>query len=660
MPEAIGDLAVPSFKQVLELQRVGSPRIAPDGSAIAFTKRTVDWDSNRSESEIWLSRPGEPPFQLTRTKDGSSSNPVWSPGSTQIAFTAKRGEKTQVFVINVNGGEAWQLTRSKEDVKDFRWSRDGTQIAYTCSDEAAAEDKQRQKEYGKYEVEDNEYRMTHLWLIDVSESEPEPVRLTEGHKLSVGSFEFSPDGNRIAFDHRPDPLINSIANANISVISLEDKEVELLVDREGPDSRPRWSPDGKSILFSTSQQDLSSFFYLNRELAVVSAEGGDVRVLTKAFDEDPSGAVWNSSGIFFAAYQQTVRRLFRLDPANGTTAADSRFKGSVSAFHFADDPKTLVIQSDSADSLPELFRVDGGEVEQVTTMTGQVQGWALGQSEVVSWRSLDGAEIEGVLYKPDGFVTGKRYPLLVIIHGGPTGISRPAMVSTYVYPIHQWLAKGAIVLMPNYRGSAGYGEKFRSLNVRNLGVGDMWDVMSGVEHLVDEGLADPDRMGAMGWSQGGYISAFLTTNTDRFKAISVGAGISNWMTYYVNTDIHPFTRQYLKATPWDDPNIYAKTSPMTNIRNASTPTLIQHGEFDQRVPIPNARELFQGLRDNDVPTRLIVYKGFGHGINKPKEQLAAIWHNWQWFSEYLWEEEVEMPLPPESDDSHESEADGDD
>jgi dipeptidyl aminopeptidase/acylaminoacyl peptidase len=231
-----------------------------------------------------------------------------------------------------------------------------------------------------------------------------------------------------------------------------------------------------------------------------------------------------------------------------------------------------------------------------------------------------------------------------VIHGGPTGIDVPSPVAGYVYPILQWVEKGALVLRPNYRGSAGYGEKFRALNVQNLGVGDMWDVMSGIDFLNNLGIIDTNKMGSMGWSQGGYISAFLTTNTNRFKAISVGAGISNWVTYYVNTDIHPFTKQYLKNNPWQDMNIYLKTSPMTNIKNASTPTLIQHGEFDRRVPIPNAYELYQGLQDMGVPTKLVVYKGFGHGITKPKERLAAIWHNWQWFNKYLWGENVEIPM----------------
>jgi dipeptidyl aminopeptidase/acylaminoacyl peptidase len=223
------------------------------------------------------------------------------------------------------------------------------------------------------------------------------------------------------------------------------------------------------------------------------------------------------------------------------------------------------------------------------------------------------------------------------------------LVSGYVYPYLQWLNKGALILEPNYRGSAGYGEKFRSLNVRNLGVGDMWDVESGVDYLIAKGMVDPEHVGAMGWSQGGYISAFLTTNSRKFKAISVGAGISNWVTYYVNTDIHPFTRHYLQATPWDDMPIYLKTSPMTNIKKARTPTLIQHGEFDRRVPIPNAYELFQGLQDVGVEVKLIVYKDFGHGISKPKEQLAATWHNWKWFAKHIWDEEVVVPLKVEDE-----------
>jgi len=241
---------------------------------------------------------------------------------------------------------------------------------------------------------------------------------------------------------------------------------------------------------------------------------------------------------------------------------------------------------------------------------------------------------------PADFDATRKYPLLVVIHGGPTGVDRPTMSDDRYYPVERFAAKGAVILKPNYRGSAGYGEKFRALNVRNLGLGDYDDVISGVDMLIGRGMVDKDRVGAMGWSQGGYISAFITCYSDRFKAVSVGAGISDWMTYYVNTDIHAFTRQYLKGTPWDDPEIYRKTSPITYVNRAQTPTLIQHGDQDRRVPPPNAFELFQALQDRKVPAKLVLYKGFGHPINKPKQQRAVMEHNYQWFSKYIWGEDV--------------------
>jgi len=311
-------------------------------------------------------------------------------------------------------------------------------------------------------------------------------------------------------------------------------------------------------------------------------------------------------------------------------------------FSVTRDGRTTAFVASDATTFPDVYvaPVDSMQPRKLTNAGAQVANWPSAPIDVVSWKSRDGAVIEGVLHKPVGFEPGRKYPLLVVIHGGPTGVSRPTpFSSTSTYPIDVWVGKGALVLEPNYRGSAGYGERFRSLNVRNLGVGDAWDVLSGIDYLIAQGMADPDRVGTMGWSQGGYISAFLTTHDSaRFKAVSVGAGISDWMTYYVNTDIHPFTRQYLKATPWEDPAIYAKTSPITYIKGAKAPTLIQHGATDQRVPLPNAYELYQGLQDVGVPTKLIVYKGFegvGHGPSKPKSSRAVMEHNLEWFDEYI-------------------------
>ena len=657
-----------SFEQVISLRSVGTPILSPDGKHIVYTIGSTDWKDNSYDTEIWLTREGEAPFQLTRSTKGSSTSPKWSPDGKWIAFASSRNDKSQIFVIRPNGGEAQQVSNEDEGVSNFEWSPDGKQFAFVKAEPEDKEEKKRKERYGGWAADDAEYHLSHLWLLEFKPdmmpspgefpcydekkdstakndciTYPKATRLTGG-SFTVSGFDWSPDGKMIVYNRQPNPLINYSMYSDIEVIDVASKQIKYKVTNPSVDNYAAWSPDSKKLLYTSSLDDTTSFYYKNDKLFVADLTGGKPALLAQDFDEDISSIVWNDSGIFFAAFQRTKRQLFRIDMSSGQIKALTNGKDILGGYSFSKDGKILAYSASSATTLSEIFKTPllTFKPVQITTMSKQIATWKTAVSEVISWKSKDGSEIEGVLHKPQNFDPSKKYPLLVMIHGGPTGIDLPQPVPGSVYPVLQWLEKGALVLRVNYRGSAGYGEKFRSLNVRNLGVGDMWDVMSGVDFLIARGSVDADRMGCMGWSQGGYISAFLTTNTDRFKAISVGAGISNWMTYYVSTDIHPFTRQYLQATPWDDPEIYRKTSPMTNIKNAKTPTLIQHGEFDRRVPIPNAYELLQGLQDNQVPAKLVVYKGFGHGINKPKERLAALWHNWQWFNKYIWGEEVEM------------------
>ncbi len=682
----------PSFEQVISLRAVGAPAISPDGRGIVFGVRTADWQANRFDTELWLWREGEPPFQLTRTEKGSSSSARWSPDGKWIAFLAERGNKQQIHLIRPNGGEAQPITDHKEGISGFRWAPDGKRIAFNAQERESEEMKQRKERFGEFTVEDAEYRQSHLWLVEVladpwpapseapcpprSTAEPDsvqtdsaraaavlsdtvatpapfcaelpkPTQLTQGIESTVTGFEWSPDGRRIVFGHQPDPLINSWGGADISLLEVATRQVRPLVTRPGSDGGALWSPDGRWIVFGSSAGDTISNYYTNTQLFRIAADGGEPVRIAADLDENIGSLTWTGTGLYGVAWQGAAsRRIVVIDPMSGRTRVLPGGPSTLLALDVSADGRTAAFTGQTPTTLPEVYRSPIPALRPValTQMTGQIQGWPVGTAELVRWTSTDGEEIEGVLHKPAGFDPARKYPLFVMIHGGPTGIDFPVPVTGSVYPVVQWLARGALVLRPNYRGSAGYGERFRALNVRNLGVGDAWDVLSGVDHLVGQGMVDTTRIAAMGWSQGGYISAFLTTTSDRFRAISVGAGISNWMTYYVNTDIHPFTRQYLQATPWDDPEIYAKTSPMTYIKQAKTPTLIQHGELDRRVPIANAYELFQGLQDVGVPVRLVVYKGFGHGIDKPKEQLAALWHNWQWFAQHIWGEEVELPL----------------
>lgn len=660
---------VPTFEEVISLRGVGGVSISPDGKDVIFGMQTTDWSDNRYDMELWLSRNGGTPFQLTSTAKGSSGGADFSPDGQWIAFIANRGNKNQVYAIRVAGGEARAVTNEDEGVSSFIWHPSGKSIIFRKGEKDDPNKKEREKRYGGFEADDAEFTLEHLWMIeflpdmrDPSEMPcyeksdsakvkagcidwPKAQRLTEG-KFTVTSYGVSPDGTKIAFSQQPDPLINSSVKADLSVLDITSKAITKLVTNPSFDFFQDWSPDSKEILFTTKGSDTVSHFYTNSHAEIINLATKATRQVAKSLDENVGGLIWRPNGIFGSIQARTNRVMVRIDPSTGNHSIVAGLPDMVGQLAFSSSGSQFAMTARANDGLTEVFIASwpNPAPRKITDMSSQINGWKVATSEVISWKSKDGAMIEGVLHKPADYDPNKKYPLLVVIHGGPTGVDTPSPIPGSVYPIVQWLDKGALVLRVNYRGSAGYGEKFRSLNVRNLGVGDAWDVLSGIDYLDSKKVIDRSKMGCMGWSQGGYISAFLTTNSTVFKAISVGAGISNWMTYYVNTDIHPFTRQYLKATPWSDEAIYKKTSPMTNINNAKTPTLIQHGEFDRRVPIANAYELLQGLRDRGVPAELIVYKGFGHGISKPKERLAANWHNWQWFGKYIWGENITLPL----------------
>ena len=639
---------VPTFEEVISLRSIGSVAMSPDGKNVAFTVTSVDWNDNRFDTEIWLSKDGKKPFQLTNTTKSNSNNASFSPDGQWIAFLSDRGNKNQLHVMRVDGGEARVITKEDEGISGFEWHPSGTKFVVLKQEKDDKSKKDREKKYGAYETDDKEFSLSHLWTLDFKPDMPESseftsydslklkefpklVRLTEGN-FTVTAFSVSPDGRSVVFNQQPDPLINSSVHSNISLIDLADKKVTSLVTNPSGDNFQDWSPDSKEILYTTNLSDTTSNFYMNSKLFILNLDSKSSRQIAKDLDESLGGFVWKPTGIYSSIWNKTKRPLYKIDPKTGNHSVMLNTPEQIYGISFSKAGDKYAFVGRNGNQLNEVFI----GTNKLTDMTSQVASWKTAQSEVISWKSKDGAVIEGILHKPMNYDASKKYPLFVVIHGGPTGIDTPTPVpGGGVYPVLQFLDKGALVLRVNYRGSAGYGEAFRSLNVKNLGVGDAWDVLSGVDYLDSKGMIDKSKMGCMGWSQGGYISAYLTTNTDIFKAISVGAGISNWVTYYVGTDIHPFTRQYLKATPWSDEAIYRKTSPMTNINNAKTPTLIQHGEFDRRVPISNAYELVQGLRDRGVSSELIVYKGFGHGITKPKERLAATQHNWDWFNKYV-------------------------
>ena len=646
---------VPTLDELLTMQSVGATQISPDGKWIAYTVNYGDFKQDAFVTQIWVANTETGArVQLTRN-DKSSTAPRWSPDGQWLAFLSNRVEdKNQIFLINPSGGESRQLSKSETAVNNFAWSEDGKTIAYTATEPIAKPLKDRKEYYGDFDVVRAGYSHVHIWTLDVPEAMKAPIagkQRTKKTDFSVNSFSWSPDGSTIAFSATINPDLIQGVTSDIYLLKLSDDSVQKIVAQPGPDNNPLFSPDGKQIVFSSAMGQ-KIFFASNSKLAIVGVDGGTPKSITDGFDENPGLLEWSRNGIYFAGLQKTASHLFRVDPVSAkitrVSQPDHLMAGGFSVTRGAD---RIGFTVSSPTSVAEVFVSDTRAFtpRKLTNFNDQTKSFTLGTREVISWQSQDGTTIEGVLIKPADFDPAKKYPLLCIIHGGPTGIDRPMLLTpdARYYPSDIWAARGALILKVNYRGSAGYGEKFRKLNVGNLGVGDAWDVLSGVDFLIAKGWVDRNKVACMGWSQGGYISAFLTTSSDRFVAISVGAGISNWATYYYNTDITPFTINYLGNDPAEDPAIYAKTSPMNYIKTAKTPTLIQHGEFDRRVPIANAYELRQGLENRGVKVEMVVYKGFGHGINKPKSMRAVMQHNLSWFNHYIWGDPMPDLTAPE-------------
>ncbi len=414
------------------------------------------------------------------------------------------------------------------------------------------------------------------------------------------------------------------------------------------------SPDGKKLLVARRERD--NFYFTQSDLwtldvdkwqpLLAKEEINDKLVkITGSLDRTPMNIHWVKEGIFCSHVEGTKTAIIHISKSGEISTLD--LEGySASLFNTFDVSESgrLCFLGFNSSKIEELYITQNAitvsklEFIQITNFGKQIQNWRFGTVETIRWASKDGTEIEGVLRKPDGFDPKKKYPLVFIIHGGPASFDAETLLprnSLYYYPGIQFSNLDILVLRVNYRGSIGRGQAFLELNKDNLGIGDMWDLESAIDYLEKQGFVDTNKIGCMGWSQGGYISAFVGIHSKRFKAVSVGAGIADWYTYHISNDIPQFTTHYLSGSPFRNRELYEKTAPISNIKNAQTPTLIQHGEIDQRVPLSNAKELYRGLKEMNVPVELFIYPGMGHPIIKPKENRTVMYQNLNWFSHYL-------------------------
>jgi dipeptidyl aminopeptidase/acylaminoacyl peptidase/imidazolonepropionase-like amidohydrolase len=635
---------------MFKVKQVGSVQPSPDGKRIAYTVREAIMEGETSEYRTQIhvaNTDGTAAYPMTQGEK-SSTDPQWSPDGQWIAFTSSRSGKNNLWLIRVQGGEAEQLTDVKTGVTGFKWSPDSRQIAFLAEDPPTSDEEKRSKEKNDPQVVDENVKMSRLFVVPVArkaEGKRAARQLTTGPSSAGGdaedfgpaAFDWSPDSTTIAFTHTRTPRPEDWSSADISLVDVASGTVRPLVHTGAAESNPLYSPDGKWIAYLASDNPPTWGF--NVTVHLVPATGGTTRPLAETFDRGPTLVGWSadSQKIYYSEADGTLNGLFTLPLAGaphllGKTVGvlgNVQLNASRTLFGFSLETTTQPQEAVIAD-------VNDGEPIRVSHINKDAPDLPLGHTEVVHWKAPDGLPIQGLLTYPVGYQKGTRYPLLLIVHGGPAGVFQQNFLATVrPYPVAVFAARGYAVLRCNPRGSGGYGKDFRYANYHDWGGGDYKDLMAGVDHVIALGVADKDRLGVMGWSYGGYMTSWIITQTHRFRAASVGAGVTHLESFTGTTDLLSFLPDYLGGEFWDRPGAYRPHSPLSHVKGVKTPTLIQHGEKDDRVPTSQGYELYNALKRQGCTVKMIVYPRMPHTPTEPRLTLDAMKRNLEWFDTYV-------------------------
>jgi dipeptidyl aminopeptidase/acylaminoacyl peptidase len=630
----------------LKVKALGNPSVSPDGTLVVYTVSNEVLAADKSEyvTQIWLaSIDGKRNDQITFA-DKSSANPKFSPDGRWIAFTSTRKDnRANIFLMRVSGGEAEMITDLKSSVSDFDWSPDGNWIAYTMTDPKSAEEEANDRGRNDFRWIDENIKMARLYVMPVakdSNGKRESRKLTTMNR-SVTGFEWSPEGKTIVFNHVSTPSANDWPSSDIAMVDVASGSVrDLATEKNSAESALHFSPDGKWISGIASDSGKWAQHYTIR---VYPSGGGAPRVFKDSFDSQPSVLGWTPDGtkVMFTEAKRTGTSLYEANVADGAINEMDYQDAVITGVTMTKVGSTfgIALVQQTANTPPEvsagIFGRPGGLI-RISNANAEIAKMAVAKTEVVKWKSKDGREIEGLLTYPANYAAGTKVPLILNIHGGPAGVFQQNYIGGRgVYPLATLASKGYAILRPNPRGSSGYGTEFRRANFKDWGFGDYEDLMTGVDHVIAMGVADPNRLGVMGWSYGGYMTSMIVTKTKRFKAASAGAPVTNMMSFNGTADIPGFIPDYFGGQAYEIPEVYAKHSAMFNIKGVTTPTLVIHGEADVRVPISQGYEFYNALKNQGVSTRMIVLPRQPHGPNEPKMQLAAMHANLEWFEKYL-------------------------
>jgi dipeptidyl aminopeptidase/acylaminoacyl peptidase len=640
-----------TFNDLIKLHRISTPEVSPDGNWVAYTISTPDLEANRDVSNIWLvSANGGDPIQITQS--GKDHSPSWSPDSKTLAFLSSRDGNSQVYLLPMDGGEAKKLTQLSTGADLFKWSKDGKNIAFAsavyvdCRDDAcnAKRDEEREKSKVKARIYDHllfrhwdqwsEGKRSHLFIEPVDGSLPaRDLTPTANYDIppnergGPADINFSPDSKEICFTAVTDKVEAISTNGDLFVLPAGGGEPKRITSNPGFDGNPVYSPDGNFIAYRA--QSTPGYESDRWQLMLYERKTEKLETISSNFDRHVNELTWSpdSKTIYFTAENETLQPIYSVEPRAGATPR-KLLDGFNAAYSFSSDGKVLAAERTSLTSPAELFvsNSDGSALKPLThtndTILADIE---MNAPETFWFEGAEGSRVQAMIIRPPDFVSTKKYPTLVLLHGGPQTMWSNAW--GYRWNAQVFSGAGYVTLMINRRGSTGYGQKFTDEITNDWGGRAYVDIMKGIDASVAKfPFIDRTKLAAAGGSYGGFMVNWLATHTDRFKAIISHAGVYNQFSMYATEELW-FPEHELQGTPWTAADNYKKWSPSTyagDLGKFKTPTLIIAGERDYRVPYTQSLEFFDALQRQNIPSKLVVFPDEGHWVLKP--QNSQLWY----------------------------------
>jgi dipeptidyl aminopeptidase/acylaminoacyl peptidase len=621
---------------LLNVPRLTNPQLSPDGRQILYELAAADWKADKRVSHVWrVGVDGSGTVQMT---DGPGEQGArWSPDGQTIVYVGKRtGEEAQIYQMSNSGGEGRPLTRHASSVSRLSWSPDGRDLFFVAPDPKTPEELQRDKAKDDVFAFDENFRQMHLWKFNLATHAE--TRLTTGD-FSVLEYQLSQDAKKIVFHRAPNPLLGYSGESEVWLMSADGSNALQLTKNDVPENGAVLSPDNSQVLFIAQANEQFDKYY-NRKIFVVPAAGGRPRVISPAdIPYEVERAQWSKDGksIVLLANMGMHAELFEMPSSGGPLHQLTDGKHALTGWSMDAGRQVFTLEEPTNPGDVWMLSPGAAAPTRITHVFDYLsRDYEVARQEKLQWKGADGVTVEGLLFYPIGYQTGKRYPLAVQTHGGPQASDKFGFGSWEYYP-QVLAAKGYAVLQPNYRGSTGYGDAFLRDMVGHYYKNAHLDVMAGVDEAIKQGIADPDAMVKMGWSGGGHMTDKIITFTDRFKAASAGAGASNWISMYAESDTRIYRTPWFGGTPWqkDAPiDVYWNNSPLKDVAKVKTPTIFLVGQQDPRVPMPQSVEMYRGLKSNGVPTHLYVAPREPHVWEELHHELFKMNVELDWFEKY--------------------------